>query len=332
MKRILAFALCAAFACQAGARTLYVDATRPNNNGNGLKAKTAKKTIQAAVNAAKDGDTIVVLQGAYAPIKTKNRKIAIKSKSGADKTTITHKGSSDAIAILGKVWSEQRSYATVGGTYVFTWKSTPESKGTSTKLVGFTLNGRECYGVVPVSGGTVQSCIIQNGDSDIGLTCWSKLKLCTIQNNDTTFFKNSSFDRCKFLSNHGYASCRSTSSKFSNCLFAHNEMLPLTGCTLVNCTVADNQAFAMNKTKAYNTVFDGVGAAQFKAAKKNSFTNCYKGASQFAPFSSYRPAEGSRLIDKGKVSAALAKLYGAKDLVGNKRVKGKSVDIGCYEY
>ena len=42
--RSIAFvtALCAFFTVQTEARTLYVDASRPNNKGNGLKLKTAK--------------------------------------------------------------------------------------------------------------------------------------------------------------------------------------------------------------------------------------------------------------------------------------------------
>ena len=68
MKRLLLLALCALFALDAGARTLYVDAKRPNNSGNGLSRAKAKMTIQAAINAAQAGDTILVYPGTYAPI------------------------------------------------------------------------------------------------------------------------------------------------------------------------------------------------------------------------------------------------------------------------
>ncbi len=332
MKRILAFALCAAFACQAGARTFYVDASRPNNNGNGLKVKTAKKTIQAAVNAAAAGDTIVVLPGNYASFKTNNKKIVIKSQSGAKKTKIRYKGSNRAVALLGKTWTDSGSYVdSYGQTHTWTSKSDPMSKGTATALVGFTADG-DGYSIL--SGGTVKSCILQNmySFSTYGAVYHSKLAACKVQNSYLRF-DSSSLSRCSVQGNDGSYYDLSTLSTFCDCLFAGNETLLLKGCTLVNCTVADNQTFAMNKTKAYNTVFNGVGAAQFKAAKKNSFANCYKGAAPgFIGSGDYRLAKGSRLIDKGKVSAALAKLYGTKDLVGNKRVKGKSIDIGCYEY
>ena len=64
MKRTLALALCALLAIHAAeARTLYVNAKRPSNKGNGLSVKKAKKTIQAAINIAKNGDTILVYPG-----------------------------------------------------------------------------------------------------------------------------------------------------------------------------------------------------------------------------------------------------------------------------
>ena len=87
MKQLLLLALCALLSANADARTLYVDSSRPNNNGNGLSKAKAKKTIQAAINVAKKGDTILVLKGKYAaPLKTNNRKIRIKSDSGAAAT------------------------------------------------------------------------------------------------------------------------------------------------------------------------------------------------------------------------------------------------------
>ena len=67
-------------------------------------------------------------------------------------------------------------------------------------------------------------------------------------------------------------------------------------------------------------------------AKKNKLTNCYKGkAPKFVP-ADYHLAKGSPCINKGTKAASVKKLFGKKDLDGKKRIKGKSVDIGCYEY
>ena len=285
MKRILLFALVAMFSLSAGARTLYVDASRPNNKGNGLKAATAKKTIQAAINAAKPGDTIIVLPGTYSAISTKNRKITIKAKSGAAKTTIKKASSPKAdaaIAKLGKPWMEDVRYIDKNGKVKYVAESTGNrTKGTSTTLAGFTLDGTKAQdweNLIGVSGGTVKSCIVKNvaGNRTVYR---SKLVGCTLRDNDYLSLEQATLSRCKLLYNKGYTWYNKTqSSKFVNCLMAVNDTFPMTGCTLVNCTVADNSVFRMSNTKAWNTIFSGVAKSQFKSKKKNTLTTCYKGA------------------------------------------------------
>lgn len=286
MKRILLFAIGAMISLQAGARTLYVDASRPNNNGNGLKTATAKKTIQAAVNAAKAGDTIVVLRGTYAPISTKNKKITIKAKSGASKTKIRYSGTKkadSAVVKLGKTWMKTTSYRDeTGRTGTVTESSGSETKGTSTKLTGFTIDGAKSANdqwdnIFGVSGGTLKSCIVQNV-SGKRTVCRAKLSACTLRNNSYLLVELSTLARCKILSNKGNTQYGKTaSSKFTNCLLAQNDTVPMKGCTLANCTIAENTAFTMSSTKAWNTIFHGVASSQFAAKKKNTLTKCYKG-------------------------------------------------------
>jgi hypothetical protein len=45
--------------------TWYADASRPDDSGVGTSWSTAKKTIQVAVDAARDGDSILVTNGIY---------------------------------------------------------------------------------------------------------------------------------------------------------------------------------------------------------------------------------------------------------------------------
>ena len=57
-----AFLLCS---LAVRAAVFHVDCNRPDNTGDGLSWATAKRTIQAAVNAAASGDTIRVGPGTY---------------------------------------------------------------------------------------------------------------------------------------------------------------------------------------------------------------------------------------------------------------------------
>lgn len=64
MKTIVASVV--AFACNIYcATTYYVDASRPDDTGDGMSWASAKQTIQAAVDLAMDGDTVLVTNGVY---------------------------------------------------------------------------------------------------------------------------------------------------------------------------------------------------------------------------------------------------------------------------
>ncbi len=66
MKPIILLILAAALApCAARAVTFYVDASRPDDSGDGLSWASAKKTIQAAVSNAAASDVVVVTNGLY---------------------------------------------------------------------------------------------------------------------------------------------------------------------------------------------------------------------------------------------------------------------------
>ena len=58
------------------------------NGNSGLADSSAKATIQAAIDAASAGDTILVSPGAYDAIDTQSKAITIRSTDGAEKTKI----------------------------------------------------------------------------------------------------------------------------------------------------------------------------------------------------------------------------------------------------
>lgn len=72
MRKIYLLLLLAILAMPASATVRYVDASRPDNSGNGLTWATAHKYLQNALSAASDGDQIWVARGTYKPTNDPN--------------------------------------------------------------------------------------------------------------------------------------------------------------------------------------------------------------------------------------------------------------------
>ena len=317
MKRLLLLVLCALFACQAEARTLYVDAKRPNNSGNGRRPSTAKKTIQAAINIAKKGDTILVLPGTYAPIKTKNKKIAVKSVDGASLTTIG-KGNSKAAS-----WCLN----------LCAWNGSVFRGGKATSVLGFRCKGnpkavysswhpakRKGSGVA--IGGTVRSCRFEDFGSGVDWVPSRNADASSPKKSKPLFFKVSLSDcilrqcfqgtefnqlmrNCSVQRTElAYCGGRVVSSSLRNCLvhgvfgtsgdvsgFDPRTLRPTARSygpmfyksKLYNCTAAHSFGgrfveFFRNST-AHNTIFYNVPSRIFSKRKKlgNKFSFCYEG-------------------------------------------------------
>ena len=361
MKKIIAFALCALFAIHsAEARTIYVNAKRPNNKGSGLSVKKAKKTIQAAINIAKKGDKILVYPGTYAPIKTNNKKIAIKSVKGAKKTKI----------VAGKK----------GGYFVRLGNTKVNGGGKATALTGFLADGK-CKGYrkdgqfwTGVWAGTWKSCTIRHINA---YAVNGKFVDCVFRDNyrdssdgDYGFIVcDGTATRCKFLNNEYIVII---SEVLKNCIISQNSKMQISTASLGNCLIADNprwetvsNSVLINCTMARNSIsgttkvpnvcfwnsafvnciswgnYDGLGRLHNVEPdsyyhKSNAYRNCYakKADPKFANAAkgNYRLKKGSPCINKGKLTKAQKKFVGKKDLAGKKRVKGKAVDIGCYEF
>lgn len=360
MKKLFTLALCAIFAATAAeAKTYYVNASRPNNNGNGLKPTTAKKTIQAAINLAKDGDTILVYPGQYyAPIKTNDKKITIKSVKGSSQTKIVKntKKQDIALAQLGKPWTE--SYVSSGSTH--TYSSAPYTKGKNTTLSGFLLDGKnlsnDYYDLLGVSGGTVKSCSIRrlgDGTGWLPLTAANATLLnCTVLGNQAAVADTCVLTRCKIKDNEArrWNGGAFYKSRLSSCLVAGNRFQGTSGCashftssTLVNCTIADNKTSGYNsrfskKSTYYNCILrnNRRGNAILNVNSGNTYNNTDQNNQNpkfvNAASGDYKLAKGSPCINKGAVPAAIRSYVGSLDLAGQKRIKGKAIDRGCYEY
>ncbi len=377
MKKLLLLALCAILSANVDARTLYVNAKRPNNTGNGLSAKKAKKTIQAAINVAKKGDTILVLPGTYAPIKTNNKKIAIKSTKGEKKTKICAK---DECITLDLSKKGKRSDA-------WSWF---KGGGTATKVKGFhcfpKLWGDSRQKAAMAIGGVVSHCSFSDyrfgcgtyrGYGRFGSTkvyyltdYYPCLKMAAGTTfNDCKFVRQTpsdgsmadyltghsadylkcTFQRCVFREN-GFACAWSA---FANCLIAENCDTGFYDSSLLNCTLSRNNGqwpshiFFAQRTKMSNCIlwnnFDCVEWDRYELSKSlfstsngNTFSNTFTDNRDpkfvNAAKGNYKLKKGSPCINKGKLTKKQKKLVGTKDLAGRKRIRGRAVDRGCYEY
>ena len=114
----------------------YVESSTGNDAFDGLSPQTAFKTLQKGIDAAKEGDEVVVGDGVYSPIKVSNKPhgIIIRSVNGSAKTIIDGGGKDTCASLYG------------GG------------EEAATTLKGFTLRN----GTKGVVSGTVVDCVISN--------------------------------------------------------------------------------------------------------------------------------------------------------------------------
>ena len=361
MKKLLSILFCLAFAAGAAeAKTYYVDATRPNNNGNGLKVSTAKKTIQAAVNIAAAGDTILVYPGTYPAIKTNNKKITIKSVKGSSTTKIVRPNNDSEVVIahLGK----QTSY----------WW---DISGKNTSLVGFLIDGKNICNyrqTMGVGGGQLKSCVLQRViGSGADIAGEATLTGCIIRNNSDGGISSSILNRCKVTGNEGcsfwggrLANCLVTDNKGWGCADSDDSMGSLFNETVVvNCTLFKNCSWYSSgekplvayKSKFYNCILrnnyhrlknhGNSGWLYGKIVIHNADTAKTYANIYYQTFTDNRDPKftnpdngvftlktGSGCINKGKLTDTLKKYAGTLDLAGKTRVRGSVIDLGCYEY
>ena len=125
--------------------------------------------LQNAINAAKDGDTLVVSPGTYSAIIATNAVLDIVSRDGAETTII------------------QGQTGLLSGTRAATFSKT-QTRPTCT-LSGFTLTGGFCgdptYGGGGVFGGIVSNCVIRGNGALLGGggAAYSMLTHCVVSNN-----------------------------------------------------------------------------------------------------------------------------------------------------
>jgi len=131
----------------------YVDANQPDDKGDGQSWQTAKKTVQAAINAAQDGDRVILAPGLYSgPVNLGGRQIVLQGMDPSDGVVMA------STIILGTVSFTQG-----------------EQQGCT--LWGLTVSNRSGTGILcQTSGPTIRNCLITDNWSSTyqqagGITC-----------------------------------------------------------------------------------------------------------------------------------------------------------------
>ena len=225
--------------------TWHVNAMRFDDSGTGRGWITAKKTIQAAIDLAIAGDTIVVTNGIYEPFSTDNKTITIQSVNGAEYTIIDG-GKTNRCATMGSAASK-----------------------TNTVLVGFTLrngNGRTswdggglyyyydyCGG--GARGGTLKNCTLtgntaMDNSGAGGGAYYSVLDNCTLSANqvagDGGGASVCTLNACTLTGNVARNGGGANDCVLRDCVLTGNTADSdgggAYGCTLDNCTLTENRA------------------------------------------------------------------------------------------
>ena len=142
----------------------YVDKATGNDSNDGRGWSTAKRDIQAAIDAASSGDRIFVADGTYAPIHTVGKWLSIESVNGADKTVINAGFSRDQIDNWnGRDDVEGRCATLASEDDVDVFPALVAKFETSTTLKGFTLrNGFQTGDGGGAFGGKLVDCVLKN--------------------------------------------------------------------------------------------------------------------------------------------------------------------------
>ena len=234
------------------AATYYVSMTG-SDTANGTSSSTAFKTIQKAVDKSKKGDTIIVADGTYAPITTKNLAITIKSVNGADVTSIDGGGAARCASM-----QIENSYVTATNTVLIgiTLKNGYSQGGGS----GDQLTGGAGGGAY---GGTLVNCTLTGNEvyyETFGIS-WgagayeSMLINCTLMNNRTLESldgycwgegggaHSSWLYNCTLSDNYGTGGGGAAYSLLYNCTLSNNSSQGGGGAycsNLYNCTIKNN--------------------------------------------------------------------------------------------
>ena len=346
----------------------YVDASRPDDSGDGRSWATAKQTIQAAIDLTVDDDTVWVTNGTYNTGSTLTPKgtllnrvvatnaIVIRSVTGPESTIIQGQGPIGTNAVRGAYLS--------GGA----------------QLIGFTiedgathriydqLNGKG--GGIYGTGCSVSNCVIKNNaaegeaggiyvGSDMSLVCNSLIENnwaghlgggAALQGDGTIVMRN-----CRITKNksalHGGGVFMYHSGTMENCLVAENAATNSAGGIWVdggslgvyinNCTITGNSApdnggldYIASGATVINSIVWGNTNGNWHGG---SYAYCAttplpSGTGNLSDDPLFADAEFHLSAGSPAINAGNnGDVFTATDLDNNPRIVGGVVDMGSYE-
>ena len=257
MKNIILGVVVAAMCMNVAATEWFVDCTRPDDSGNGTSVAAAKRTIQAAVDAASAGDVVTVLPGDYteggktftaSSVVSSNRvyiskNLTLRSRDGAAATHIV--GAKDlTVAQDASPWGMGpgaiRCIAVATGV-------------TNVKIEGFTIrDGATAFGsdTEPVRGGGILN---RKSNPGVDAVAYIVASNCVFRDNTGTrggaAYGITAVD-CTFTGNRASTfGVAARQCSMERCLIYRNITLGSEGVgvlaygyRIVNCTVAYNEA------------------------------------------------------------------------------------------
>jgi len=260
----------------------YVNENQPDDSGDGRSWPTAKKTIQAAVVEAVDGESIIVWDGVYEAISTDNKSIHIQSVNGAE-WTIIDGGGTNRCATLGEVSTLTNTVLTG---FIL-------QNGNTARDIGRKYQGGGSFGgmlnhcIVRGNkanegggsyGGTLNHCMVSNNTANIqgGGTTSSTLNHCIVSDNTANIQGGGTFrgtlNHCLIKGNTANYGGGASFGMLNYCIVLENTANDNGGgtvdSTLNNCVILKNTAIygggafnsiLNNCTLSYNTAFYGGG-------------------------------------------------------------------------
>ena len=319
--------------------------------------------IQDAVEAAENGDVVVLAIGTYtgagnSNVNMKGKTVTVRSTNPADPAVVAE----TVIDCTGSQWKNA---------FVFRTAETPESK-----VAGLTIKGAYnfmggAFACFNNSGPLIENCVITGNKSFLGGAAYIAnsqsrpiFRNCYITDNSATvnggaIYSNAAgpiFENCLFTGN---------SAPNGGAIYAHNTGMPaLTNCTvsansattggggiyaynksditLTNCIVYNNTApraadifipalgEATTMDVAYSNLSYDIAKVEF--ASKNTL-NLVAGNIFDDPMFS-----GDSLLILQKISPCVdagttaVEIGGDTDVTGSPRISGDGIDIGAFEY